>query len=96
MRFGSTALHSVGDPEKGIRWMDELLTKREMLAKVKLSFPTVWRKMRRGEFPAARVLGNKSMWLSSELEDYITTLPRRKYRPDAKRERPAIKRERLR
>ena len=56
-----------------------LLTKPQVLAIAGVSFPTLWKMMRKGEFPPARVLGGKSMWLSTEIDEWIGALPLRKY-----------------
>src|SRR5262245_52800816 len=39
-----------------------LLTKPEMLARVRVTYPTIWKWMREGTFPRSRIVGNKSMW----------------------------------
>jgi predicted DNA-binding transcriptional regulator AlpA len=38
----------------------KIIFKRELLKRVPLSFPTVWKMMRAGTFPRARVVGGKS------------------------------------
>jgi predicted DNA-binding transcriptional regulator AlpA len=60
-----------------------LLSKLEVLDRVALSFPTIWKLMREGKFPAARELGKsgKSFWLESEIEAWIAALPVREYKP---------------
>jgi predicted DNA-binding transcriptional regulator AlpA len=60
-----------------------LLSKREVLAIVGVSYPTVWAMMRAGTFPRARVVGGKSMWLSSEIEAWLAALPVRQLKGDA-------------
>jgi predicted DNA-binding transcriptional regulator AlpA len=52
-----------------------LLTKREMLARVRVTYPTIWEWMRAGKFPRARIVGNKSMWFESEVDAWIDALP---------------------
>ena len=49
-----------------------LLSKREMLAIVGVSYPALWSMMRAGTFPRSRVAGGKSVWLSSEIEDWLS------------------------
>ena len=60
-----------------------LLAKRDVLAITNVTFPTLWAWMRAGKFPRARVVGAKSMWLSSEIEAWLATLPVRKLKGDA-------------
>jgi predicted DNA-binding transcriptional regulator AlpA len=55
------------DPELGSR----LLSKAEVLARVNVTFPTIWTMMRAGTFPRARVVGGKSMWLKHEIDAWI-------------------------
>jgi predicted DNA-binding transcriptional regulator AlpA len=38
--------------------------------------------MRRGLFPRARVAGRTSVWLQSEIDQWMTALPLRAYRDD--------------
>jgi predicted DNA-binding transcriptional regulator AlpA len=59
-----------------------LLSKAEVCALVGASFPTVWEMMRAGTFPRSRIFGGKSMWLSSELEDWMQALPLRRLKGD--------------
>ena len=66
-------------PERGpdIR----LWSKGEVLERVGLSFPTIWKMMRAGTFPRARYLGpQKTMWLASEVEDWIIATPLRRFK----------------
>ena len=60
-----------------------LLSKREILAITNVTFPTIWAWMRAGTFPRSRVCGGKSMWLSSEVEQWLATLPVCKLKGDA-------------
>jgi predicted DNA-binding transcriptional regulator AlpA len=60
-----------------------LLSKREVLAIVGVSYPTVWSWMRHGKFPRSRVVGGKSMWLSTEVEAWLAALPVRRLKGDA-------------
>jgi predicted DNA-binding transcriptional regulator AlpA len=61
---------------------ERLLTKREVLDIVGLSFPTVWAWMRAGKFPRSRVVGGKSMWLASEVSAWLAGLPLRSLKGD--------------
>ena len=62
---------------------DRLVFKGELLERTGLSFPTIWKMMRDGEFPRARVVGGQSAWLNSEIDNWIAHLPRRRYKGDA-------------
>ena len=57
-----------------------LLSKPEVLDKVGVTFPTIWKMMRGGTFPRARVVGGKSAWLESEIDAWIAALPERRYK----------------
>jgi len=59
-----------------------LLSKPEVLAIVGCTFPTLWLMMRQGEFPRSRVVGGKSMWLSTEVDAWMAALPKRQYKGD--------------
>ncbi len=60
-----------------------LLSKRQVLGIVSLSYPTIWKMMRSGTFPRSRVVGGKSMWVTSEINDWIANLPKRTLKGDA-------------
>jgi predicted DNA-binding transcriptional regulator AlpA len=59
-----------------------LLDKREILAITGLTFPTIWKMMRSGNFPRSRVVGGKSMWRSDEVGDWFAGLPIRRLKGD--------------
>jgi predicted DNA-binding transcriptional regulator AlpA len=59
-----------------------LLDKAEILTITHVSFPTVWGWMRAGVFPRSRIVGGKSMWLSTEIDTWLTQLPIRKLKGD--------------
>jgi prophage regulatory protein len=60
-----------------------LLDKHEVCAIAGATYPTIWQWMRDGKFPRSRVVGGKSMWLSSEIEQWMLELPTRKLKGDA-------------
>jgi predicted DNA-binding transcriptional regulator AlpA len=60
-----------------------LLDKAEVLAITGVTFPTVWSWMRQGTFPRSRVVGGKSMWLSTDIEAWLASLRVRKLKGDA-------------
>jgi predicted DNA-binding transcriptional regulator AlpA len=69
-----------GPPSRlGVR----LLSKREILTITNVTFPTLWSWMRHGKFPRSRVVGGKSMWLSTDIEAWLAMLPVRKLKGDA-------------
>ena len=59
-----------------------LIFKPEVLHRVGLSFPTIWKMMRLGRFPPARIIGGKSAWIESEINDFLAGLPLRRYKSD--------------
>jgi predicted DNA-binding transcriptional regulator AlpA len=61
-----------------------LLPKTDVVARVGLSFVTLWSMMQHGKFPRARVAGNsKIFWLRSEINAWIKNRPVRGYLADA-------------
>ena len=60
-----------------------MLRMPEILARLGVSRTTVWRKIRRGEFPALVQLGPNSVGLpETEFDRYQASLPRVTYAPD--------------
>jgi predicted DNA-binding transcriptional regulator AlpA len=59
-----------------------LLDKAQVCAIANVSFPTVWAWMRAGQFPRSRVVGGKSMWVSTEIEAWMAALPVRPLKGD--------------
>jgi predicted DNA-binding transcriptional regulator AlpA len=59
------------------------LTKKEVCARVRLTFPTIWKKMREGTFPRARATNtdyaSPIVWLEHEIEAWMLGLPARQY-----------------
>jgi predicted DNA-binding transcriptional regulator AlpA len=59
-----------------------LLSKGEMLDKVGVTYPTIWKLMRAGAFPRPVVIGSspggKNAWFEHEVDAYLATLPRRR------------------
>jgi predicted DNA-binding transcriptional regulator AlpA len=63
-----------------------LLTKRDVCALTGFSYQTIWGWMQRGQFPRSRFIGGKSsrtVWLPSEIEEWLNTLPKRRLKGDA-------------
>jgi predicted DNA-binding transcriptional regulator AlpA len=66
------------DPHEEIRkpaGSDKLLTKRDLLERVGVSYPTIWKMMCAGTFPRSRAIGGKLVWLESEVNEWIAALP---------------------
>lgn len=59
-----------------------LLSKAQVLARVPVTFPTLWAWQRQGRFPRARVVGGKSCWIESEVDAWIAALPVRPLKGD--------------
>lgn len=59
-----------------------LISKPEVLDRVGVTFPTIWKWMREGKFPRSRELGGKSCWIESEVEAWINALPTRRLKGD--------------
>ena len=66
-------VNAIKDIDTGPR----LLSKPEVMAIVGASFPTIWQWMREDKFPRARILGGRSMWLSTDIEKFLAELPTR-------------------
>lgn len=49
--------------------------KPEVLDRVGLSYPHLWKMMREGRFPMSREVGSKVAWLASEIDDWIINRP---------------------
>ena len=60
-----------------------LLDRKELLAKCNLSYPTIWALMREGTFPHSRAVGGKTVWIESEVDDWIARLPRRRLKGES-------------
>lgn len=61
-----------------------LMSKGEVLDRVGVSFPTLWRWMRADKFPRARDDGSGMMpvWLAHEVEAWILSRPLRTFKGD--------------
>jgi prophage regulatory protein len=52
--------------------MDRILRKPELVAKVGLSDPSIYRREKKGDFPKRITLGGHSVgWLESEVNDWL-------------------------
>lgn len=59
-----------------------LLTKPQVCAIAGVTYPTLWKLMREGVFPRARILGGRSMWRSDEIDQWLAGLPVRRLKGD--------------
>jgi predicted DNA-binding transcriptional regulator AlpA len=63
-----------------------LLSKPEVLRLTGVTFPTIWKWMRQGVFPRARIVGegpsSKSVWRSDEVEQWLAQLKIRPLKGD--------------
>jgi prophage regulatory protein len=60
-----------------------LLSKGEVLDKVGVTYPIIWKWMREGKFPRSVELGGKVAWHEHEVDSWIANLPRRRLKGDA-------------
>jgi predicted DNA-binding transcriptional regulator AlpA len=61
----------------------KLLSKKEVMERVPVSYTTLWDWMQKGLFPRSRELGDKACWLSSEIDDWIVNRPIRPLKGDS-------------
>ena len=56
------------------------LSKREVLKLIPICPTTLWSWVRKSAFPAPRVIGSKTVWLASEVREWMKTRPLRNYK----------------
>jgi predicted DNA-binding transcriptional regulator AlpA len=66
-----------------------LLDKHQIVAITGVTYPTVWSWMRAGTFPRSRIVGGKSMWVSTEVEQWLADLKVRPLKGDTPSESEA-------
>jgi predicted DNA-binding transcriptional regulator AlpA len=72
--------HSVrAPPAPAVR----LIGKPEVCAIANATFPSIWSWMRAKKFPRSRIVNGRSMWLSTEIEQWLAGLPVRALKGDA-------------
>jgi len=73
----NTSGDDVGDgSEDPPRKPPSLLSKKQVLERIPLSFVTIWKMMNAGTFPQSRAIGeNKTVWLESEIDRWILETP---------------------
>jgi predicted DNA-binding transcriptional regulator AlpA len=52
-----------------------LIDKQELLRRIPVSYPTIWKWMQAGNFPRARNLGGKTGWLETDVDEWIKARP---------------------
>jgi predicted DNA-binding transcriptional regulator AlpA len=63
--------------------MPRLLNRHEVCALAGLTYASIWSRMRAGTFPTSRIEGGRSVWISSELEQWLSGLKLRRLKGDA-------------
>ena len=79
----SAPLKQVTAARQATKLPASLLNRHEIVALSGFSYPWLWQMMRRGLFPRGRVVGGKTMWLSTEVEAWLAELPIRPLKGDA-------------
>jgi predicted DNA-binding transcriptional regulator AlpA len=59
-----------------------LLSKAEVCDRVGRTFVTLWQWMQKGKFPRARDVHGRPMWIESEVDAWIGSLPMRRLKGD--------------
>jgi len=68
----------VGLESKSIRMID----RREVMHRIPVTYPTIWRWMQDGNFPRALNVGGKMAWLESAVEEWIMARPQQRIKGD--------------
>jgi len=66
------------EPHGPVRLLDRV----EVEAITSTSYVTIWHWMNAGVFPRSRIVGGKSKWLSTEVDEWLRNLPIRKLKCD--------------
>jgi predicted DNA-binding transcriptional regulator AlpA len=61
----------------------KLLSRKEVLERVPVSYPTLWKYMQVGKFPRSHEFGGKAFWFEAEIDKWMTTLPVVRLKGDA-------------
>jgi predicted DNA-binding transcriptional regulator AlpA len=56
------------------------LSKKEVLARIPITSPTLWNWSRTGKFPMPRYIGARTVWLKHEVDHWMRTRPTRNYK----------------
>jgi predicted DNA-binding transcriptional regulator AlpA len=57
-----------------------LIGKAELLARVPITFTSIWRMSQDGRFPRGRVIGNRTCWVKSEVDAWLADVANNKLR----------------
>jgi len=72
-------------PEHESSPLRTLINKRKLLQTIPLSYPAIWNRMRRGEFPMSVKLDDdgrsRTFWYLDEVVEWINNRPRSKLKP---------------
>ena len=58
----------------------KFLAKQEVLRRIPITGPTLWHWSRTGRFPQPRFIGNRTVWIENEVEEWMRTRPTRNYK----------------
>jgi predicted DNA-binding transcriptional regulator AlpA len=68
-------LHEQEKPERAAPRV-KLISRKQMLARIgDVSYPTIWKLMKRGLFPRPRLFGRRAFWVEAEVDGYLANLP---------------------
>lgn len=59
-----------------------LLSRRQLLDLIPISYPKLWSMMRRGEFPRSLAIGGKCVWREVEVQAWVDNLSKVKLKGD--------------
>ena len=54
--------------------MPRLISRKQLLEIVPLSYPAIWKRMKEGTFPRSRAIGTKPVWFLDEVVAWINAL----------------------
>jgi predicted DNA-binding transcriptional regulator AlpA len=60
-----------------------LMTRREVMDLIPISYPKIWAMMRSGTFPRSLAIGGKCVWREDEVQAWIDNLSKVKLKGDA-------------
>jgi predicted DNA-binding transcriptional regulator AlpA len=58
----------------------KFLSKQEVLRRIPITGPTLWHWSRTGRFPQPRFIGNRTVWIESEVDEWMHSRPTRNYK----------------
>jgi predicted DNA-binding transcriptional regulator AlpA len=86
--YKAPASQQVTEARRATNVPTKLLSRHDVIAITGYTYPTIWKMMTEGRFPRSRIAGHstrhssKSVWLSSEVEQWMRQLPRRPLKGD--------------